>query len=85
MTNNQDLIKMTIHRQEKVGTQWKDTEEPIVTNLTLEQFKDSFVDEKWQGERRYNRQYTKLGYFHTKTINKFSDNIRTVRTFEFPK
>lgn len=85
MTNNKDLIKMTMIRQEKVGTQWKDIEKPSIMNLTLKQFRNSFVEERWEGERRYNKQYTKLGYFHTKTIVYFDSKTRTVRTFEFPK
>lgn len=48
-------------------------------------FKTSFVEEKWEGERRYNTFITKWGNFHHKMIikNPFDKTQRTVRYFEF--
>ena len=83
MTNDKILVKQV--KQEKQGTQWKTIETYPDNEITLQHFITSFVDERWNGERRYNKQYTKLGYYHTKTIvpNPF-DNTRSVRTFIFP-
>ena len=83
MKNDKIIVKH--EKQEKQGTQWKTIETYLDNEITLQQFITSFVNERWNGERRYNKQYTKLGYFHTKTIvpNPF-DNTRSVRTFIFP-
>ena len=83
MNNDKIIVKKVI--QEKQGTQWKIIETYPDLEITLQRFIASFIDERWNGERRYNKQYTKLGYFHTKTIvpNPF-DNTRSVRSFIFP-
>ncbi len=83
MTNEKIIVKH--EKQEKKGTQWKTIEKYPDTEITLDRFKRSFVIERWHGERRYNRQYTSLGYYHTKTIvpNPYG-NTRSVRTFVFP-
>lgn len=80
-----EKIKMIRESQVKQGTQWKTESEPITEYIDLNQFKKSYVKERWYGEKRYNRKYTKLGYFHTKTIVKFDDTTRIVRSFIFPK
>ena len=82
---NNDKIIVKQEKQEKQGTQWKTIETYSDSEITLDRFKNSFVNERWNGERRYNKQYTKLGYYHTKTIvpNPYS-NTRSVRTFIFP-
>lgn len=83
MNNDKIIVKQVI--QEKQGSQWKTTKTYPDSKITLQRYRTSFVEERWNGERRYNKQYTKLGYFHTKTIvpSPF-DNTRSVRTFIFP-
>lgn len=51
--------------------------------LTYDQFKTSFIDERWKGERRTNKKHTIFGYRHTKTTVT-SEFGKTVRTFDFP-
>lgn len=51
--------------------------------ISHDQFKTSFVDERWEGERRTKKKYTIMGYYHTKTTVT-SEFGKTVRTFDFP-
>ncbi|WOZ17600.1 hypothetical protein [Staphylococcus phage vB_SauM-T-SE-E1] len=57
--------------------------ETIEMYLTHDQFKTSFIDERWKGERRTSKKYTIFGYYHTKTTVT-SEFGKTVRTFDFP-
>ena len=54
--------------------------------ISFEQFKRSFVDERWTGERRTNKKATMFGYHHTKTTVKCPSDKRliSVRIFDFP-
>ena len=52
--------------------------------ISHEQFKTSFVDERWKGERRSNMKYTIFGYYHTKTVVTSPYGSQSVRVFEFP-
>lgn len=58
--------------------------ETMTNYISYNQFKASFIDERWQGERRYNREYTIFGYVHTKTIVKSPTGSKSVRVFDFP-
>ena len=59
-----------------------------VTNevLSFNQFYNSFVEERWQYERRTNKQHTMFGYWHTKTtVTNPYNNAKSVRVFSFPE
>lgn len=60
-------------------------EEETISWISFNQFQKSFVNERWQGERRYKTDYTIFGRVHHKTIvkNPYSDE-RSVRLFDFP-
>ena len=62
-----------------------DLNETLVSYISFEQFTNSFVKERWEGERRSNKTYTMFGYVHTKTTvkNPYNGN-KSIRTFEFP-
>lgn len=55
-----------------------------VSYISHDQFKTSFVDEKWNDEKRKNMKYTIFGYYHTKTVVKSPYGSQSVRVFEFP-
>lgn len=55
-----------------------------VSYISHDQFKTSFIDEKWEGEKRSNMKYTIFGYYHTKTVVTSPDGNQSVRMFEFP-
>ena len=76
----------TIYEMKCIKTEHTYEGETTVEYLTFEQFKNSFVDERWVGERRYNKQYSIFGYYHTKTIvtNPYNGE-KSVRVFTFPK
>ena len=58
----------------------------INTMLSFNQFYISFVDERWTGERRTNKQHTMFGYWHTKTtVTNPYNNEKSIRVFTFPK
>lgn len=83
MENN--MIKVSYKKQEKVNGKWADTVVYPVEEITFEVFERSFVVERWEGERRLNKKDTKFGCFHTKTITSFDGKTRSVREFEFPR
>ena len=58
--------------------------EKTVTYITYNQYRKSFVDERWTGERRTGKIYTMFGYDHTKTTVRFG-NLKSVHTFDFPR
>ena len=82
--NKTNLITMKYYEQERVNGRWTTTNTPYISTITLDQFISAFVIERWTNERRYNKQYSKLGYYHTKTIVNFDENNRSVREFTFP-
>lgn len=55
-----------------------------VSYISHDQFKTSFVDERWKGERRTNYKYSIFGYYQTKTTVKSPYGSQSVRYFEFP-
>lgn len=55
-----------------------------VSYISHEQFKTSFVDERWENERRTNYKYSIFGYYQTKTTVKSPYGSQSVRYFEFP-
>ena len=62
-----------------------DAENRMTTSyISHDQFKNSFVDERWSGERRTNKKYTIFGYYHTKTTVTSPYGSQSVRVFEFP-
>jgi len=77
------MIKITHVREELVKGKWLEYDR-MEDEITFERFYSSFVDEKWEGEERYDFEHTPYGYFHTTTIvrNPY-DNTRSVRYFEF--
>ena len=81
----EELIKVISVNEKRVGSRWVAVSEPTEMMIDLNRFEKSFVEERWANERRTNRQYTRLGYFHTRTTVKRDDNYRNVRTFVFPK
>ena len=58
--------------------------ETTVTYITYNQYRTSFVDERWTGERRTGKIYTMFGYDHTKTTVRFG-NLKSTHTFDFPR
>ncbi|QXV86226.1 hypothetical protein [Staphylococcus phage SAPYZU_15] len=62
-----------------------DNENRVTTSyISHEQFKTSFVDERWQGERRTDKQHTMFGHYHTKTTVTSPYGQKSVRVFDFP-
>ena len=60
-------------------------EDEYSMTISFNQFLRSYVVEKWQGERRYNKKYTIFGYYHTKTIViEPTYKFKTVTEFVFP-
>lgn len=55
-----------------------------VSYISHDQFKTSFIDERWEGEKRTNKKYTIFGYYHTKTTVTSPEGKQSVRLFEFP-
>ena len=54
--------------------------------LSYNQYYVSFVDERWHGERRTNKQHTIFGYWHTKTtVRNPYNGEKSVRVFIFPE
>lgn len=80
-----EMIKVNHVMQDKINGKWTTTQDFGNEEITLETFERSFVRERWEGERRTNKQYTKLGYFHTKTTVNMNESYRSVRTFVFPE
>ena len=76
---------MNINQLKAIKVLHLDTENRMTTSyISHDQFKNSFVDERWSGERRTNKKYTIFGYYHTKTTVTRSDGAKSVRVFEFP-
>lgn len=76
---------MNINQLKAIKVSHLDTENrKTVSYISHEQFKTSFVDERWSGERRTNKKYTIFGYYHTKTTVTRFDGAKSVRMFEFP-
>lgn len=76
---------MNINQMKTIKVSHLDTENrKTVSYISHEQFKTSFVEERWSGERRTNKKYTIFGYYHTKTTVKRPDGAKSVRVFEFP-
>ena len=85
MKNEQTQVKVNDMKAIKVTLVYGN-ETPKVSFISFNQFKKSFVEERWQGERRYNKNYTMFGLHHTKTIvTNPHDGTKSVRTFEFPE
>lgn len=59
--------------------------ETTIEYISYYQFKSSYINERWEGERRYEKMYTIFGDAHKKTIitNPFN-NKKSVRIFTFP-
>lgn len=59
--------------------------EVLTSYISFNQFEQSFVKERWEGERRTLTTYTMFGKYHTKTTvtNPYS-GLKSIRTFEFP-
>ena len=84
MLTAENVVTVEHTKEQKQGGKWVTIENYGTMHLTLKQFEQSFVKERWEGERRYDKKYTKYGYFHTKTIvNNPFDNSRSVRLFTF--
>lgn len=78
-------VKENFQERSGKGKKWKTVRETEST-ISLERFKESFVKERWEGEKRSEYEYTPFGYFHRKTINEnpFSEGTeRTIREFTF--
>lgn len=76
---------MNINQLKAIKVTHLDTENrKTVSYISHEQFKTSFVDERWRGERRTGKKYTIFGYYHTKTTVTRFDGAKSVRVFEFP-
>lgn len=86
MNNNKNvLVKESFQERSGKGKKWKTTRTEDVV-VSLEQFKERFVEERWEGEKRSDYRQSKLGYFHRKmmVVNPFSESTeRTVREFTF--
>ena len=52
--------------------------------ITFNQFKRSFIDEKWENEYRSNPKYTLFGQQFTTTTVNYSDTDYIIRQFIFP-
>ncbi|VEV88374.1 hypothetical protein, partial [Staphylococcus phage Stab23] len=77
---------MNINELKAIKVKHLDTENRVTTSyISHEQFKTSFIDERWKGERRTNKQHTIFGYYHTKTTVTSPYGNQSVRVFEFPK
>ncbi|AVP40358.1 hypothetical protein HOS99_gp117 [Staphylococcus phage phiSA_BS1] len=76
---------MNINQMKTIKVKHLDTENKVTeTYISHDQFKTSFIDEKWNGEKRSNMKYTIFGYYHTKTVVKSPYGSQSVRVFEFP-
>ncbi|XWX31194.1 hypothetical protein WGPJNHAJ_CDS0147 [Staphylococcus phage PG-2021_19] len=76
---------MNINQMKAIKVLHLDTENRMTTSyISHEQFKTSFIDERWKGERRTNNKYTIFGYYHTKMTVKSPSGAKSVRVFEFP-
>lgn len=74
-----------INQMKTIRVKHLDEDNRVMTSyISHEQFKDSFVDEKWEGEKRSHMKYTIFGYYHTKTTVTSPDGSQSVRVFEFP-
>ena len=52
--------------------------------LTYNEYRRSFVDERWAGERRTGKVYTMFGYDHTKTTVRLG-TLKSTHAFVFPR
>lgn len=76
---------MNINQLKAIKVLHLDTENrKTVSYISHEQFKTSFIDERWNGERRTHKKYTIFGYYHTKTVVTSPSGAKSVRVFEFP-
>lgn len=56
----------------------------FTTYITFNQFKRSFIDERWENEYRSNPKYTLFGQQFTTTTVNHSDTHYSTRQFIFP-
>lgn len=79
------MTNVNINQMKAIKLSHLDTENRMTTSyISHEQFKNSFVDERWKGEKRTNNKYTIFGYYHTKTVVTSPYGSQSVRVFEFP-
>ena len=57
---------------------------PITDLISWNDFQASFVQERWNNERRYGTTTTLFGMAHTKMTVKFDERTKSTRTFNFP-
>lgn len=77
------VVTVLSERQEKQKGEWTTKETYPTNKITLNNFIKSFVIEKSRNEKRYDKRYTKHGYFHTKAIVYFDEATRLDYTFKF--
>lgn len=64
----------------------KHTDGTVTTEyISHNQFKSSFVDERWSGERRTQKAMTCFGEYHHKTTVTSPSGLKSIRTFKFPR
>lgn len=56
-----------------------------VSYISYNQFKSSFVDEKWSTEKRFDYVYTFLGYHHKRMTVTSPSGAISKRLFYFPR
>lgn len=57
-----------------------------INRIDFNTFKQSYIDERWRGERRTERKNTIFGNVHTKTtVNNNDLHLKFVTEFDFPK
>lgn len=79
------MTNVNINQMKTIKVSHLDTENRKTVNyISHEQFKNSFVDECWKGEKRSHMKYTIFGYYHTKTVVTSPYGSQSVRVFEFP-
>ena len=59
-------------------------EQSITDLISWKDFQASFVQERWNNERRYGTTTTLFGLAHTKMTVKFDERTKSTRTFDFP-
>ena len=62
-----------------------DSGEVLISYISFNEFEQSFVKERWRGERRSMTIYTIFGKYHTKTtVTNPYNGLKSIRTFTFP-
>ena len=70
----------------KVETYYPGEKDAHVSYISMNQYTDSFINERWPGERRTQKRHTIFGEYPTRiTVTNPFNGEKTIRDFTFPE